>query len=497
MTRSDVPRDLSNGASPLKAEPTLVVPGIYLLGKTSPGAAYAVDTSDGIVLVDSGLEAGVVIKQLSELGLDPARVKAVLITHVHGDHSLGAARFRDEYGARIYAGLGDCPPLRAGGPREAFFSIYQMPGVAIHPTQIDVALNGGELIEVGDAVFRVFAAPGHTPGSVCYLLERRGLRALFVGDVIQSLNPATRNVLGTYAAYLPPRFRGNAADYLATLRRLRDLSVPDLVLPGHPSMDKPPENPQIGVERWNKLLGDGIAEMERLKSRLETDGANFLDGVPKRLLPGLYYLGDLNESALYILSNEKGLFVFDAPGAALNARVTKSLRELGVTEQKVSAVILTDAGPPATSGLGEFVRATKCRVVVPKAGLDSVRRLCPEGTELLTEDDLAKAGWFEVRPITLSGRGIAPVAYEVRCAERTVLFSGRIPVRLETQPTLDLIRDVPRTEDGREAYRQSLGQLRQRRPDLWLPAIPVNGQNANLYDNEWVEVLAANAELFP
>jgi hypothetical protein len=32
-------------------------------------------------------------------------------------------------------------------------------------------------------------------------------------------------------------------------------------------------------------------------------------------------------------------------------------------------------------------------------------------------------------------------------------------------------------------------------PDLWLPAVPVHGQNANLYDRDWENVLGQNRQL--
>src|SRR4051794_33515769 len=113
-TRPPVPEPL-----PLAARPTPVVPGVYLLGKTFPAAVYAVDTGDGLVLVDSGVEdsAALVTEQLTELGLDVKRLRAILLTHVHFDHCLGAARLRELTGAKIYAGRGDCGPLRQGGPR--------------------------------------------------------------------------------------------------------------------------------------------------------------------------------------------------------------------------------------------------------------------------------------------------------------------------------------------------------------------------------------------
>ncbi len=223
----------------LVCAPVAVAPGVYLLGGMSPAAAYVVDTSAGLVLVDSGLEssAAAVKEQLATLRLDIRRLRAILLTHVHADHCQGAEELRRLTGARVYAGRGDCPPLRDGAPREAFVSTYDTPAVVIHPTTVDVELSGGETLEFGETQFEAIATPGHTPGSTSYLLKRSELRALFTGDVVWSLGTSKSTPLGTYIAYLPPRYRGNAADYLTSLRRLRALPLPDLILPGHPAND--------------------------------------------------------------------------------------------------------------------------------------------------------------------------------------------------------------------------------------------------------------------
>lgn len=221
---------------------TTVAPGIHLLGGLEPAAAYAVETSEGLVLVDSGLEsdARVLKSELATLGLDWTHVRAVLLTHVHGDHCGGAEYLRATLGTKVYAGRGDAAALRAGGPREAFFSVYHMPDEQPHPTTVDVELKGGESIVFGDTTIRAIGTPGHTPGSTCYLLERVGFRALFAGDVISMLrgdelsHSPERRPLGTYSTYLPPRYRGDARTYLSSLGELRLLPAPDLVFPGHP-----------------------------------------------------------------------------------------------------------------------------------------------------------------------------------------------------------------------------------------------------------------------
>jgi glyoxylase-like metal-dependent hydrolase (beta-lactamase superfamily II) len=253
-----------------------VVHGVHLLGGLYPAAAYVVETSEGLALIDTGLEpdAGPLKHEMTRLGLDWRRVRAILLTHVHGDHCGGAEYLRKAAGAKVYAGRGDAAVLRAGRPREAFFSAFPMDGVPTPgPTTVDVELEGGETVAVGEARFSVLATPGHTPGSMCYLMERQGLRVLFSGDVIMALRgdgwtgSDRAGPLGTYTAYLAPRYRGDAAAFLATLRRLRALPAPDLVLPGHPRMDRLPQNPVMSQPRWEGLFDPGIREMERLLAR--------------------------------------------------------------------------------------------------------------------------------------------------------------------------------------------------------------------------------------
>ena len=478
-----------------------IVPGLHLLGGLSPSAAYAVETSEGVVLVDSGLasDAGLVKSQMKALGLDWRDVRVILLTHVHGDHCGGAEHLRAATGAKVYAGRGDAPILRAGGPREAFFSTFHMPDDTPHPTTVDVELAGDEVIEVGDARFRVLATPGHTPGSICYLLERGHLRALFAGDVIMMLvgdekpHSELRKPLGTYSAYLAPGYRGDAKTFLSSLRDLRALPVPDLVLPGHPRADPTPQSPCLSQGRWEALLDRGIRDLEQLLARYERDGADFLDGIPKRLLPDLYYLGDFRGGAVYGFFASTKFFVVDAPGGPglidfLNAR----LREVGLKPAAPTAVLLTSCGVEATAGLNDLVARSRARVVASPEGLQVVRESCPAGTIVLSAEELPKMGWFDVRTVPLSGRGRAPIAYQLRWAEKTILFSGRIPIKVNHATGVDLFSDFAESRGDMQDYLNSLNQLRDLGPDIWLPATPSDGQNANLYDNQWLQIIKDN-----
>ena len=211
-----------------------------MVGDLGPSAAYVIDTADGLILVDSGLDedAGHLKAEMAKLRLDWKRVRTILLTHAHGDHTGGAEVLRLATGAKVYAGEGDVAVLSTGGPREAVFSTFYMPDHAPHPTTVDVALKGGETITLGDVRIRAVAAPGHTPGSMCYLMEHGDYTALFAGDVIMMLRgddrPRTElgKPLGTYSAYLSPRYRGNAKDYLATLDTCGRCPFPTSYCPG-------------------------------------------------------------------------------------------------------------------------------------------------------------------------------------------------------------------------------------------------------------------------
>jgi glyoxylase-like metal-dependent hydrolase (beta-lactamase superfamily II) len=476
-------------------------PGIYLLGGLSPSAAFVVETSEGLVLVDSGLhsDASVLKSQIATQGLDWKDVRAILLTHAHGDHSGGAEHMRAATGAKVYAGRGDAAVLRDGGPHEAFFSAFSLPQGQLHPTTVDVELNGGEVIRFGDVRFRALATPGHTPGSICYLMERGDLRALFAGDVISMLQGDEASPLriwkplGTYSAYLPPRYRGDARAYLATLRQLRAIPVPDLVLPGHPRADLSPQDPRIARQRWEAILDQGIAEMSTLQARHQADGADFLDGTPKLLLPELYYLGDFRGAAIYGFFASSRFFLVDAPGGpGLLAFVKESLQRLGRAPVDPTAVLLTSCDPLGMAGLDELIESCHPEVIGSPAGLEDLRDACPDGTAILSAEDLPARGWFEVTAVPLRGRGVAPIAYRLRWAGKTVLFSGRIPIKLKLDTDAELSAEVSASRAVALDYLASVFRLSDPKPDLWLPGVPVNGQNANLYDNEWPEILADN-----
>ena len=96
---------------------------------------------------------------MTKLGLDPNRIKYVVISHAHGDHDQGAAVLQTRYGAKVVMGAAD------------WVSTLQRPATAAGgvPTK-DIAVGPeGYMLTLGDTTIQIIATPGHTPGTLSYI----------------------------------------------------------------------------------------------------------------------------------------------------------------------------------------------------------------------------------------------------------------------------------------------------------------------------------------
>jgi metallo-beta-lactamase class B len=141
---------------------------LYYVGKSWVGA-WALVTGDGIVLIDAMNNADeaetIIAPELRKLGLDPAQVKLIIVTHGHYDHFGGADWFSQKYGTRIMMSTTDW--AYAADPENS--RKLGIPFVA-PPARDLIAEDGAELVR-GDTKIRIVETPGHTPGTISLLFQ--------------------------------------------------------------------------------------------------------------------------------------------------------------------------------------------------------------------------------------------------------------------------------------------------------------------------------------
>ena len=141
------------------ADPAKVFDNLYFVGG-KVHSAWALTTSDGIILIDTIYPYNsreLIVGGLKKLGLDPASIKYVIISHAHGDHIGGAEILQTEFSARVVMGAPDWDSV------EKFPNRYK----TMAPRRNIVATDGMK-ITLGGQTVTIWLTPGHTPGTLSY-----------------------------------------------------------------------------------------------------------------------------------------------------------------------------------------------------------------------------------------------------------------------------------------------------------------------------------------
>jgi len=196
-------RPMGNRPDDPVLQPSRLFDNVYVTGRTGT-AEYAITTSAGIVLIDSGYGADVesiLIDGMKKLGLDPAQIKAVIITHGHVDHFAGSPYLQEHYGPKIYISQPDWdlmehPPAARGGGKATKGPPPQIPAHSM-------VMKEGEPIVVGDLKITPVFIPGHTPGSMGLIFPvkdngKTHMAAIFGGTMMGSVLNGSMEELEQY-----------------------------------------------------------------------------------------------------------------------------------------------------------------------------------------------------------------------------------------------------------------------------------------------------------
>jgi len=134
------------------------------------------DATRKAAIVDPGDEGARIVRRAEALDLE---VAAILLTHAHLDHVSGVAAVVEATGAPILLHPGD-RELYDHLPEQA--RAFAM--TAENGPPPDEALEPGQPVTVGALSFRVLHTPGHSPGSVSFVLDGEGEGLVICGDAV-------------------------------------------------------------------------------------------------------------------------------------------------------------------------------------------------------------------------------------------------------------------------------------------------------------------------
>ena len=190
--------------------------------KNGRNASFFIKTGNGYIMLDAGPDMKKFEASLKDTGIDANDIKWILLSHSDLDHVASLPLFPD---AEIYMSRDELPLIN-GTTKRSLFGGNKMPeGINISSI---ILLSDKQEISLGGINIKCIAAPGHTPGSMMYLI---GGKYLFTGDAFK----ITKGKIGVHP------FTMDSSLSKATIERLREtINGSPVVMTSHYGIMKTP-----------------------------------------------------------------------------------------------------------------------------------------------------------------------------------------------------------------------------------------------------------------
>jgi metallo-beta-lactamase class B len=210
------------------AEPVKVFDNLYFVGEKDYGA-WALTTSEGIIIIDAIFDYSVedeIVNGLKKLGLDPAMIKYVIVSHAHRDHVGGAGYLQKKFGARVMMGAED-------------WALLERTSGSWLKARRDMVATDGQKLTLGDTTITMYVTPGHTLGTLSLLVP---VKDNGKSHLAASWGGTAFNWLSGSSLYITPE-RPNKFwfdTYIKSAARFRDIVAKagaDVLIANHTHLD--------------------------------------------------------------------------------------------------------------------------------------------------------------------------------------------------------------------------------------------------------------------
>ncbi|WP_338828711.1 MBL fold metallo-hydrolase [Bradyrhizobium sp. 27S5] len=219
--------------------------------KNRAANAYLVRGSKRTIMIDVGLSTNypALVACLDHLGVTPEMIDMVVLSHEHLDHIGAAYHFHGS--AYIAAHRLAANKIMLRDDFSMLRKMFNEPNV---PIDVDIWLEEGNLIDLGNFRLNVMYTPGHTSACITLFDPDKGL--LFASDTLMP-GGVMGGVFGS----------GSIADYIQSLERLKGLNS-KILLSGHGRLsDTPQDDVRIALQRSHALLEDTAQLFDALDAR--------------------------------------------------------------------------------------------------------------------------------------------------------------------------------------------------------------------------------------
>lgn len=146
-------------------KPVKLFDNLWFVGTTAVGS-FILDSGDGLFMFDTGNgdeDAAIMVNGMKELGLDPARIRVIFISHEHFDH----------YGGIQYLKKNVCPDAKVAMSLSGWNFLQSVPYewtyIGTRPKSAEILLTDGMTIRHGKETVQAIATPGHSPGCLSFI----------------------------------------------------------------------------------------------------------------------------------------------------------------------------------------------------------------------------------------------------------------------------------------------------------------------------------------